>query len=109
MYLYISATICNIKEFIIHYELLVTSVTQVYHLCTFLKNVWLLSIFVVCSLHIYWYTAVHNVNIYNNIYHRQQGQDTKEEVVSRDLRSELESRERESKEKKDSKTRSFTG
>jgi len=40
---------------------------------------------------------------------RQQGQDTKEEVASRDLRSELESRERESKEKKDSKARSFTG
>jgi len=41
--------------------------------------------------------------------YRQQGQDTKEEVASRDLRSDLESRERESKEKKDSKARSFTG
>ena len=40
---------------------------------------------------------------------RQHGQDTKEEVASRDLRMELESKERETKEKKEGKSRSFTG
>ena len=40
---------------------------------------------------------------------RQHGQDTKDEVASRDLRAELESKERESKEKREGKTRSFTG
>jgi len=61
-----------------------------------------------CSsfLLINWYTHTYHINLFS---HRQQGQDTKEEVASRDLRSELESRERESKEKKESKTRSFTG
>ena len=34
---------------------------------------------------------------------------TKEEVASRDLRVELESKEREAKEKREGKTRSFTG
>jgi len=42
-------------------------------------------------------------------FNRQHGQDTKEEVASRDLRTELESKEREAKEKRDGKTRSFTG
>lgn len=42
-------------------------------------------------------------------FNRQHGQDTKEELASRDLRAELESKEREAKEKRDGKTRSFTG
>lgn len=40
---------------------------------------------------------------------RQHGQDTKEEISSRDLRTELELKEREAKEKREGKTRSFTG
>ena len=40
---------------------------------------------------------------------RQHGQDTKDELASRDLRAELESKERDSKEKREGKTRSFTG
>ena len=40
---------------------------------------------------------------------RQPGQNTTEEVRSRDLRHELEEKERESKEKKNREKRSFTG
>lgn len=40
---------------------------------------------------------------------RQHGQDTKEEIASRDLRAELESKEKDAKERREGKTRSFTG
>ena len=59
----------------------------------------------ICILNVY--DVLLRINAF--VFIRQHGQDTKEEIASRDLRTELESKEREAKEKREGKTRSFTG
>ena len=66
-----------------------------------IEKIMIIQIFIICIFSFVFIVTMHSF--------RQHGQDTKEEVASRDLRTELESNEREAREKKEGKTRSFTG